>query len=68
MPSLVATSRLYRGEHHPTDLMGSVVMAALWLTATYLAVRPNADLDDDRGGVAPSTVRDGSTVKSSARS
>ena len=48
MPLLVATSRLYRGEHHPTDLMGSVVMAALWLTATYLAIRPNADLDDNR--------------------
>jgi undecaprenyl-diphosphatase len=50
MPLLVATSRLYRGEHHPTDLMGSVVMAALWVTATYFAIRPNADLDDSRSG------------------
>ena len=24
------------------------VMAALWLTATYLVIRPNADLDDNR--------------------
>ena len=46
MPSLVALSRLYRGEHHPTDLLGSVVLAALWLAATYLTIRPNADLPD----------------------
>jgi undecaprenyl-diphosphatase len=44
MPVLVTLARLYRGEHHPTDLLGSVVLAALWLTATYLTIRPNADL------------------------
>jgi undecaprenyl-diphosphatase len=44
MPVLVAVARLYRGEHHPTDLLGSVVLAALWLTAAYLAIRPNADM------------------------
>jgi undecaprenyl-diphosphatase len=50
MPLLVAAARLYRGEHHPTDLLGSLVLAALWLTATYLAIRPHADLDDNRSG------------------
>ena len=43
MPVLVATSRMYRGEHHPTDVLGSLIFAALWLTATYVLIRPNAD-------------------------
>ena len=30
----VATSRLYRGMHHPTDILGSLVLGGLWLTAT----------------------------------
>jgi len=44
MPVLVAAARMYRGMHHPTDLLGSVVLAGLWVSAVYLAVRPNADL------------------------
>ena len=43
MPVLVALSRMYRGEHHPTDILGSLIFAALWLTATSLLIRPNAD-------------------------
>jgi undecaprenyl-diphosphatase len=43
MPVLVAVSRMYRGEHHPTDIAGSVVFAALWLTATYRLIKPNLD-------------------------
>jgi undecaprenyl-diphosphatase len=42
MPVLVALSRLYRGEHHPTDVLGSLLLAALWLTATTLLLRPAA--------------------------
>jgi undecaprenyl-diphosphatase len=42
MPVLVALSRMYRGEHHPTDILGSLIFAALWLTATSLLIRPNA--------------------------
>jgi undecaprenyl-diphosphatase len=42
MPVLVALSRMYRGEHHPTDILGSLVFAALWLTATTVLLRPNA--------------------------
>jgi undecaprenyl-diphosphatase len=42
MPVLVALSRLYRGEHHPTDILGSLLFAGLWLTATTLLIRPNA--------------------------
>ena len=43
MPILVATSRMYRGEHHPTDVLGSLLFSALWLTAVTAAIKPNAD-------------------------
>jgi len=43
MPVLVALSRMYRGEHHPTDVLGSLLFSALWLTATTLLMKPNAD-------------------------
>jgi membrane-associated phospholipid phosphatase len=43
VPVLVALSRMYRGEHHPTDVLGSLLFAALWLSATWYLIRPNAD-------------------------
>jgi undecaprenyl-diphosphatase len=43
MPICVATSRMYRGEHHPTDILGSLIFAALWITAAYLLIKPNSD-------------------------
>jgi len=43
MPVLVALSRMYRGEHHPTDILGSLLFSLLWLTATTLLIKPNAD-------------------------
>ena len=43
MPVLVAISRMYRGEHHPTDVLGSLIFSALWLTATTLLIKPNTD-------------------------
>jgi len=43
MPVLVAISRMYRGEHHPTDILGSLLFSALWLTAASVLIRPNAD-------------------------
>ena len=46
-PVAVAWGRLYRGMHHPTDLLGSVVLAACWLTATYLLIRPTAPVPPD---------------------
>jgi undecaprenyl-diphosphatase len=45
MPLWVASSRVYRGMHHPTDVLGSVIMAACWVTALVYLVRPNRDLD-----------------------
>ena len=52
MPVLVAAARMYRGMHHPTDLLGSVVLAGLWVSAVYLAIRPNADLAESSSGVS----------------
>jgi undecaprenyl-diphosphatase len=44
MPVGVATSRMYRGMHHPTDFMGAILLGALWLSLLYWVVKPNADL------------------------
>jgi undecaprenyl-diphosphatase len=43
MPVIIATARMYRGEHHPTDILASVLFAALWLAATMMLVKPNED-------------------------
>jgi membrane-associated phospholipid phosphatase len=42
MPVLVALSRIYCGEHHPTDVLASLLFSALWLTATSVLIKPNA--------------------------
>jgi len=52
MPVMIALARLYRGEHHPTDLLASVLFAALWLTATTMLIKPNKD-GLDRAGRRP---------------
>jgi undecaprenyl-diphosphatase len=61
MPVLVALSRLYRGEHHPTDVLGSLLLSALWLTATALLIKPNAD---SRARPRPAQIR-GARLRSS---
>jgi membrane-associated phospholipid phosphatase len=43
MPVLIAVARMYRGEHHPTDTLASVLFAALWLAATTALIKPNED-------------------------
>jgi undecaprenyl-diphosphatase len=55
MPVMIALARMYRGEHHPTDLLGSVLFAALWLTATTLLIKPN---DNARHRADPADVHD----------
>ena len=42
MPVAIATARMYRGEHHPTDILASVLFAALWLTAATRLIEPNS--------------------------
>ena len=43
MPVMIAVARMYRGEHHPTDILASLLFAALWLTAATLLIKPNED-------------------------
>jgi undecaprenyl-diphosphatase len=49
MPVMIAVARMYRGEHHPTDILGSLVFAALWLTAVTMLVKPSKDGLDRAG-------------------
>ncbi len=44
MPVCVIASRLYRGEHHPTDVLASLVFTALWLAVATLFIRPNHEV------------------------
>ena len=48
MPVLVAVSRMYRGEHHPTDVLGSLLCSALWVAAVTLLIKPNRHDRPDR--------------------
>ncbi|MGI9006453.1 MAG: phosphatase PAP2 family protein [Streptosporangiaceae bacterium] len=48
-PVLVALSRMYRGEHHPTDIAGSLIFAALWIPVATKLIKPNS--------VAPAPVQ-----------
>ena len=40
MPAGVALSRMYRGMHHPTDLLGASVLTALWVVLLWWVLRP----------------------------
>lgn len=40
IPVLVAAQRLYAGAHHPTDVLGSLLLAAVWVSVAWWVVRP----------------------------
>lgn len=40
LPLAVAWSRMYRGEHHPTDVLASIAFAAVWIPVVTLLIRP----------------------------
>jgi undecaprenyl-diphosphatase len=52
MPVMIAVARMYRGEHHPTDILASLLFAALWLTAATMLIKP-AEGGLDRAGRRP---------------
>jgi undecaprenyl-diphosphatase len=59
MPVGVATSRMYRGMHHPTDFMGAILLGALWIGLLYWVVRPNADVHQgNRPAIESEQVRE----------
>lgn len=38
---LMGFARMYRGMHHPTDVLGGLILAAMWIPVTYFTVRPH---------------------------
>jgi membrane-associated phospholipid phosphatase len=48
LPVAVALSRLYRGMHHPTDVLASVVLGAGALTIALLAARTSSAITQSR--------------------
>jgi membrane-associated phospholipid phosphatase len=52
LPTVVAVSRLYRGMHHLTDVLASVVLGIGALLIALLAVRTGAAVADRRAGSA----------------
>ena len=39
LPLLVASSRMYRGMHYLTDVLGGLLLGGVWLLATVVAIR-----------------------------
>ncbi|GAA2477776.1 phosphatase PAP2 family protein [Winogradskya humida] len=44
MPTGVALSRMYRGMHHPSDVLGAAILTACWITLLWWVIKPNADV------------------------
>jgi undecaprenyl-diphosphatase len=58
MPAGVAVSRTYRGMHHPTDVLGALLLTAAWVGALYWVMRPNT---------AAATVAEAAEAKAAER-
>lgn len=49
VPLLVAAQRLYAGAHHPTDIVGAVLLGSVWTAAVWWVVRPVPDAGAEAG-------------------
>jgi undecaprenyl-diphosphatase len=60
MPLAVTLSRLYRGMHAPTDVIGGILLSAMWISLLWWVVRPDA-ADTNAAGldaeVEPTPIR-----------
>jgi membrane-associated phospholipid phosphatase len=57
MPIVVALSRMYRGEHHPTDALGAALLAACWISVLYWTVlREDHDVERAQRGRLPAAA------------
>jgi undecaprenyl-diphosphatase len=59
VPLVIASSRVYRGMHYPTDVLAGALLGAIWLTVVIFYVRTHdaggrrhAAVDADRGLVS----------------
>ena len=68
MPVMIAVARMYRGEHHPTDILASLVFAGLWLTATTKLIKPSEDATSRPGRLLRRAGADRSRETASASS
>ena len=48
----VAAARVYYGVHHPTDVLGSLVLALSWVAVCWWVVKPHGDGPEAEGDVA----------------
>ncbi|MEO6501968.1 MAG: phosphatase PAP2 family protein [Jatrophihabitantaceae bacterium] len=55
VPALVASSRLYRGMHYPTDVLGGVLLACCWLAVTSTVILGRRALPDRRPASRPTS-------------
>jgi undecaprenyl-diphosphatase len=56
VPALVGISRMYRGMHHPTDVLFGYIGGGLWLTivlVTLLPLAPSRDVAEQRDPPGP---------------
>jgi membrane-associated phospholipid phosphatase len=44
MPAGVALSRMYRGMHHPTDVLGAAILTACWISLLWWVVKPSVSV------------------------
>jgi membrane-associated phospholipid phosphatase len=67
VPVIVGASRLYRGMHHPTDVLFGYIGGGLWLAIVLATLLPLASRDGPGGEpqVTPATKRDPEDVPAS---